>query len=88
LRKAARWIAEDNPDAADNLLSAAVEAARRITPNPRLARVQLRLAPARFRFWSLRGYPYLLVIDTENDLPVVARFVHQSRDLPAILDDV
>lgn len=53
-----------------------------------LARVEPRLAPARFRFWSLRGYPYLLVIDTENDPPFVARFVNQSRDLPVALSDL
>ena len=88
LRAAAEWIAEDNPDAADNLLSAALDAAKRLTRKPDLARVELRLAPARYRFWSLRGYPYLLVIDIENEPPVVARFVHQARDLPVVLDDL
>lgn len=88
LRKAAEWIAEENPDAAEVLLSTALEAARRVTQKPDLARALPRLAPPRFRFWSLRGYPYLLVIDTAADPPVVARFVHQARDLPAILDDI
>jgi plasmid stabilization system protein ParE len=88
LTAAAAWIAEDNPDAAENLLSAAITAATRVTKQPMLARVELRLAPNRYRFWSLRGYPYLLVIDTENDPPVVARFVHQTRDLPALLDEL
>jgi hypothetical protein len=32
--------------------------------------------------------PYLLVIDTSADPPVVARFVHQARDLPAVPDDL
>ena len=84
LRQAAEWIAADNPIAAENLLAAA----RLLTQKPLLARVQLSFAPGRYRFWSLRGYPYLLVIDTENDPPVVARFVHQARDLPAVLDDL
>ena len=88
LRDAAAWIAEDNLDAAESLLLAALTAARRITNKPTLARVQINLAPARFRFWSLRGFPYLLVIDAEHDPPVVARFVHQARDLPAALDDL
>jgi len=88
LRKAAEWIAEENPDAADNLLSAALEAARRSTQKPAQARVLPRLAPPHFRFWSLRGYPYLLVIDISADPPIVARFVHQARDLPAVLDDI
>lgn len=88
LRQAAEWIAADNPIAAENLLATALAAAKLTTQKPLLARVQLSLAPARYRFWSLRGYPYLLVIDTENDPPVVARFVHQARDLPAVLDDL
>jgi toxin ParE1/3/4 len=88
LRKAAEWIAEENPDAAEVLLSTALEAARRVPQQPNLARALPRLAPPRFRFQSLRGYPYLLVIDTAADPPVVARFVHQARDLPAVLDDI
>ncbi len=88
LREAAVWIAEENPDAADNLLRTALEAAMRVTRNPKLARAESRLAPPRYRFWSLRGFPFLLVIDTENDPPVVARFVHQARDLPVVLDDL
>lgn len=88
LRQAAAWIAEHSPAAAEELLAAALAAADRVTRNPGLARVELRLAPERFRFWSLRGFPYLLVIDTENDPPVIARFVHQARDLWAALDDL
>src|SRR4051794_29764297 len=88
LREAAAWIAADNPEAAMLLLQTALTAARRITRQPNLARVTLHLAPARFRFWSLRGFPYLLVVDTENDPPVIARFVHQARDLPAALNDL
>jgi plasmid stabilization system protein ParE len=88
LRRRAAWIAEDNPDAAEGLLTAAIAAAKLVTQKPALARVERRLAPVRYRFWSLRAYPYLLVVDTGSDPPVVARFVHQSRDLPAVLDDL
>ena len=88
LREAAKWIAAENPDAAETLLLTALGSAKRITRKPALARVELRLAPARYRFWSLRGFPYLLVFDTENVPPVVARFVHQARDLPATLEDL
>lgn len=79
LRQAAAWIAEDNPGAAENLLTTAIAAARLVTQRPTLAR---------FRFWSLRGYPYLLVVDADSDPPVIARFVHQARDLPAALEDL
>ena len=55
LRQAAAWIAEDNPSAAENLLTAAIAAAKLVTQRPTLARVQPRLAPAQFWFWSLQN---------------------------------
>ena len=86
LRAAAEWIAEDNPAAADALLAAAMDAARRLQARPKLGRVRLELAPGRYRFWSLRGFPYLLVYDAEAEPAIILRFVHQSRDLPGVLD--
>ena len=88
LRAAAEWIAEDNPDTAEALLKAAVRAADMVAERPALARTMLRFAPDRFRFWSLRGFPYLLVFDTDRTPPIVARVVHQSRDLNAALADL
>jgi plasmid stabilization system protein ParE len=88
LRAAAAWIAGENPDAAEALLRAALRAAELVAANPTRARVRLDLAPARFRLWSLRGYPYLLVFDVDRTPPVVARFVHQARDLPVLLSDL
>ena len=82
LREAAVWIAEDNPAAAEAVLAAA----RRPQARLKLGRVRLELAPERYRFWSLRGFPYLLVYDAEASPPIILRFVHQSRDLPAVLD--
>ena len=80
------WVAEDNAAAADALLAAALVTARRLQANPKLGRVRLDLAPDRYRLWSLRGFPYLLVYDAEAELPIIRRFVHQCRDLPAVLD--
>ena len=85
LRQAAEWIAEDNPVTAAALLQAAIRAADMVAGKPALARTMLQLAPDRFRFWSLRGFPYLLVFDTDRTPPIVARVVHQSRDLPVVL---
>jgi toxin ParE1/3/4 len=82
LCEAAMWVAEDNAAAADALLAAAMVAARRLQARPKLGRVRLDLAPERYRFWSLRGFPYLLVYDAGTDPPIILRFVHQSRDLP------
>lgn len=86
LREALVWVAQDNPAAADALLGAALSAARRLRERPKLGRIGSKLAPERYRFWSLRGFPYLLVYDAEAEPPVILRFVHQSRDLPAVLD--
>ena len=80
------WVAEDNAVAADALLAAAVVAARRLQARSKLGRVRLDLASERYRFWSLRGFPYLMVYDAEAEPPIILRFVHQSRDLPAVLD--
>jgi len=88
LREAAEWIAEDNPAAAEALLQAAIQAADMIASRPGLARLRLDLAIDRFRFWPLRGFPYILVFDVDRSPPVVARMVHQSRDLPAVLGDL
>jgi len=88
LRLAAAWIAADNPTAARGLLDDALHAACMIVAKPGLARVEPKLAPPRFRFWSLRAYPYLLVLDTGRDPPVIARFLHQARDLPSALAEL
>lgn len=80
------WITrEGRADVARRLLEAATAAAERVVAKPSLARAMPALAPPRYCFWSLRGFPYLLVVDTEREPPVVARFLHQSRDLPAAL---
>ena len=86
MREAAVWIAEDDPAAAEALLAAAMGAARRLQARPKLGRARLELAPERYRFSSLRGFPYLLVYDAEASPPIILRFVHQWRDLPTVLD--
>jgi len=86
LREAAIWIAEDNPGAADALLAAAIGAARRLQARPKLGRIRLELGARAVPVWSLRGFPYLLVYDAQAEPPIILRFVHQSRDLPVVLD--
>ena len=88
LREAVKWITEDSPAAAEALLRAAIHAADMITSRPGLAHLRLDLATDRFRFWPLRGFPYILVFDVDESPPVVARMVHQSRDLPTVLGDL
>ena len=88
LREATRWIAHDNPAAATAMLQAVLIAARRLRERPQLGRIQDNLAPRRYRFWSLPGFRYLIVYDTEADPPHIVRVLHTARDLPAILRDL
>jgi plasmid stabilization system protein ParE len=57
-------IAEDNADAAEQLNDAVHEAARLIGANPAVGARRPRLASARYRFWSIPRFRYLLVYTT------------------------
>lgn len=85
LQAAAAWIVEENPQAARAFLDAALRAAARVSERPMLGRTIEALAPARYRFWSLRGLPYVLVYDSVFEPPHVVRVLHTSRDLNAAL---
>ncbi|HEY1933116.1 MAG TPA: type II toxin-antitoxin system RelE/ParE family toxin [Acetobacteraceae bacterium] len=63
-------------------------AARRIGQYPALGRNELSLADARYRFWSISGFPYLLVYRSDTSPPSIVRFVHTARDLPPLLAEL
>jgi toxin ParE1/3/4 len=63
-------------------------AARRIGQRPALGRREPTLADARYRFWSVSGFPYLLVYRADTSPPSIVRFVHMARDLPLLLADL
>jgi toxin ParE1/3/4 len=86
LRAAARWIAQDNPDAAIVLVQAVFHAAERIGAHPEIGRERLELAPKPFRFLALTGFPYLVA--TNSASLRILRIVHMARDLPTILADI
>lgn len=88
LRQAVVWIAEDNPDAGAAVLNAARLAAERLAARPMLGRLQAELLPAPYRFWSLRGFPYLLIYNAAVVPPRILRMLHTPRDLPALLGDL
>jgi toxin ParE1/3/4 len=87
LRAAAEWIAADNPQAARMLVRTAMRAAALLQRRPQLGARRPQWAPERYRFWPLRGFPYLMVYDAEAQPPHVVRFVHTARDLPALLQE-
>jgi toxin ParE1/3/4 len=74
--------------AAERLKRVVDQAARRIGHHPALGRHDLALADARYRFWSVPGFPYLIVYRADRTPPAIVRFVHTARDLPRTLADL
>ena len=87
---AAEWIADNagGPDAARRMVQAVLEAADRIASRPGMGRLRPDLLPAPFRFWAVRGFPYLLVYDADRSPAQVVRVLHMARDLPSLLGDL
>jgi hypothetical protein len=48
-------------------------------------RVRLDLAPARYRFWSLQRYRYLVVYEVAARTLRIVRLVHMARGLRPLL---
>jgi toxin ParE1/3/4 len=86
LNSALRWIARDNPVAAQGLLDAVTRAAERIGQHPKIGVVRPDLTPsASHRFIVLPGYPYLVAYNADRNPPRIVRIVHGARDLPRLL---
>ncbi|HME21378.1 MAG TPA: type II toxin-antitoxin system RelE/ParE family toxin [Acetobacteraceae bacterium] len=88
LREASLWIARTNPAAARALITEAEHAAGRLADRPLLGRRRPELLPDPYRFWSLRGFPYLLVYNSTSVPPRILRVLHTARDLPPLLADL
>jgi plasmid stabilization system protein ParE len=85
LREASLWLARSNPALAHALVAEAERAAKRLAERPMIARRRPELLPEPFRFWALRGFPYLLVCDVWASPPRILLVLHASRDLPPVL---
>jgi toxin ParE1/3/4 len=88
LTEAARWIAQDNPSAARAFRRSVDDAAARIGSQANIGVSRPDLAAAPYRFLVLSSFPYILVYNAARRPPRVARILHGSRDLPALLDDL
>jgi len=75
----------ERPAASDRLRRVVDDAARRIGRHPAMGRLEPLLADARYRFWSIPGFPYLLVYRPDLTPPSIVRFLHTARDLPVAL---
>lgn len=82
---AARWITKDNPAAARALFEALGKAAERIGTHVHVGVVRPDLAPERYRFLTLTGFPYVIVYNAERKPPLIVRVLHGARDIPEIL---
>jgi len=86
IEKALREI--EHASAALRLRDAVALAARRIGTHPLLGRQNTILVGSRYRFWSVPGFPYLIVYRPDSVPPSIVRFVHTARDLPTVLADL
>lgn len=75
----------ESPAAMRRFQIALATAARRIGAHPAIGRRQLALADERYRFWSLQGFPYLVVYRPSRTPPLIVRVVHTARDLGPLL---
>lgn len=85
---AARWIADDNPAAAQAFRRAIERVATLIGEHPRIGHTRLELAGAAYRFLGLTGFPYIVVYNAERRPPLISRVLHGARDLPELLQDL
>lgn len=78
----------EHAPAAERLKRTVDEAARLIGRHPAMGRFEPKLADSRFRFWSISGFPYLMVYRLDTAPPSIVRFVHTSRDLGPLMADL
>lgn len=76
------YIAERNPDAADRVMDALVEAFDRLADHPKLGHRRSDLTDRPVRFWSVRDY--LIIYRGERKVEVL-RVLHGRRDVAAEL---
>jgi toxin ParE1/3/4 len=86
LADAVRWIARDNPQAAEGLRQEVRAITQLIVEHPFVGSVRPEWAPASFRFLALRSHPYVVAYTEVAGLPRVARLLHSARDLRGLLE--
>ena len=87
---AADWLAAGpgGVPLARRFLAAVAEAGGRIAQRPQLGHRRPELLPDPFRFYAVKGFPYLLIYNTGRPGAPVARVLHMARDLAPLLADL
>lgn len=80
-----RYIAEDNPAAADRVEAALYESFDKLAQYPGLGHWREDIASKRVRFWGVHSYQ--IIYDPETDPLVILRILSGWRDIGGILDD-
>lgn len=75
-------IAQDNPAAADRVLSGLLDAEERLADHPQLGRLRPEL-PGQLRSWSVA--PYVLFYQPLADAILIVRVLHGARDIDDLL---
>ncbi|PXA90290.1 type II toxin-antitoxin system RelE/ParE family toxin [Caulobacter sp. D4A] len=81
LLAASNWISADSPRAALRLTETMLAAADALGRNPYLGQEQPDLVRPPFRLFRLKGFPYVLAYNPSRKPPVIARLLHEARDL-------
>lgn len=76
------YIAQRNPDAADRLMDAMIEAFDRLADHPKLGHRRADLTDLPVRFWTVREY---LIVHRGEDPIEILRVLHGRRDVAAEL---
>jgi toxin ParE1/3/4 len=79
------YIATDNVEAADRVLSALEKAFQRLADGPALGHYREDLADKRHRFDSV--FSYLIVYRWEANPLQIIRILHAARDVPRLLGE-
>jgi len=81
-----RYIAADNPEAANRVENAIYDACTLIVQSPLAGQIRKDLTALPLRFWTLRRFPnYLIVYDPAATPIQVIRILHGMRDVKRIL---
>jgi plasmid stabilization system protein ParE len=77
------YIADDNVEAADRVLSALEKAMQRLVRRPGIGHLRESLADRSYRFFLV--YSYLIVYRPETRPLQIIRVLHASRDIQILL---
>ena len=80
---AVRWIAEDNPIAAQGLVEAVAKAAARIGTHPQIGAVRPDLTTGPYRFVILTDYRYVIAYAPNRDPPLILLYSTRPVICPA-----